>query len=100
MLQYSKVFKYLLMIGRVSWVLQEDFNIMKQEKKTSMSQQYQKLQLYRYSMTQFINALHTYITCSVLHASWEEFEKELENCSTLDEIYLSHINYIKKILSR
>ncbi|KYQ53301.1 Gamma-tubulin complex component 6 [Trachymyrmex zeteki] len=100
MLQYSKVFKFLIMIGRMSWVLQEDFNIMKVDRNAVNSKQYHKLQLYRHSMTQFMNALHNYLTCSVLHASWNEFEKDLQNSRTIDQIYLSHMNYIKRILSR
>ncbi|KAG7209595.1 hypothetical protein KM043_011255 [Ampulex compressa] len=100
MLQYSKVFKFLLMSGRVSWVLQEDFNIMKVKRNTMMSHQYHKLQLYRHAMTQFMHALHNYLMCSVLHASWAEFEKDLQNSLTLDQIYSSHVNYIKRILSR
>ncbi|XP_036148295.1 gamma-tubulin complex component 6 isoform X2 [Monomorium pharaonis] len=100
MLQYSKVFKFLIMIGRMSWVLQEDFNIMKVQRNAVNSEQYHKLQLYRHTMTQFMNALHNYLTCSVLHASWSEFEKDLQNSRTIDQIYLSHMNYIKRILSR
>ncbi|XP_029672354.1 gamma-tubulin complex component 6 [Formica exsecta] len=100
MLQYSKVFKFLITTGRMSWVLQEDFNIMKLERNVVNSEQYHKLQLYRHSMTQFTNALHNYLTCSVLHASWSEFEKDLQNSRTIDQIYLSHVNYIKRILSR
>lgn len=100
MLQYSKVFKFLITTGRMSWVLQEDFNIMKVERNVVNSEQYHKLQLYRHSMTQFTNALHNYLTCSVLHASWSEFEKDLQNSRTIDQIYLSHMNYIKRILSR
>ncbi|EFN83778.1 gamma-tubulin complex component 6 isoform X2 [Harpegnathos saltator] len=100
MLQYSKVFKFLIMTGRMSWVLKEDFNIMKVDRNVVVSEQYHKLQLYRHSMTQFMNALHNYLTCSVLHASWSEFEKDLQNSRTIDEIHLSHMNYIKRILSR
>ncbi|XP_043252433.1 gamma-tubulin complex component 6 isoform X2 [Colletes gigas] len=100
MQQYGKVFKFLITSGRVSWVLQEDFSIMKRDRKVVTSQQYHKLQLYRHAMTQFMNALHNYLTCSVLYASWTEFEKDLENSLTVDQIYLSHVNYIKRILSR
>ncbi|XP_043279074.1 gamma-tubulin complex component 6 [Venturia canescens] len=98
--QYSRVFKFLLMVGRVLYVLQEDFHILKVERKTTISSQYHKLQLYRHSMMQFITALHTYLTYSVLHVSWTEFEKQLANATTIDEIYLTHIKYIKNILSR
>ncbi|XP_058794937.1 gamma-tubulin complex component 6 isoform X1 [Phymastichus coffea] len=100
MQQYSRVFKFLLMVGRVLWVLQEDFHILKMERKASITKNHHKLQLYRHSMMQFMNALHTYLTCSVLHASWSEFEKELENAKTIDEVYDTHVSYIKKILSR
>nr|XP_034191559.1 gamma-tubulin complex component 6 isoform X1 [Osmia lignaria] len=100
MQQYGRVFKFLITSGRVSWVLQEDFNVMKRERKATTSEQYHKLQLYRHSMTQFMNALHNYLTCSILHSSWAEFEMDLENSLTVDQIYLSHVNYIKRILSR
>ena len=100
MQQYTKVFKFLLMVGRVLWVLQEDFHILKSIRKVSHSKNHHKLQLYRHSMMQFMNALSTYLTCSVLHASWSEFEKNLENATTLDEIYDTHVTYIKKILSK
>ncbi|XP_043471897.1 gamma-tubulin complex component 6 [Leptopilina heterotoma] len=100
MLQYTKVFKFLLMVGRVLWVLEEDFHILKTESQAATSEQYHKIHLYRHSMMQFINALHTYLTCSVLHASWAEFEKDLEHATTVDEVYSSHVVYIKKILSR
>lgn len=98
--QYSKVFKFLVMVGRVLYVLQVDFNILKVERKAATSDQYHKLQLYRHSMMQFITAFHNYLTCSVLHASWSEFEKDLGSATTLDQIYLTHVAYIKKILSR
>ncbi|KAJ8664580.1 hypothetical protein QAD02_006242 [Eretmocerus hayati] len=100
MQQYSKVFKFLLMVSRVFWVLQQDFHILKVARTTSVSKHHHKLQLYQHSMMQFMNALHTYLTCSVLHASWTEFEKDLENATTLDEVYDTHVRYIKKILSR
>ncbi|OXU27717.1 hypothetical protein TSAR_004634 [Trichomalopsis sarcophagae] len=100
MQQYSRVFKFLLMVGRVLWVLQEDFQILKIERKAAITENHHKLQLYRHSMMQFMNALHTYLTCSVLHASWSEFERELESATTLDEVYETHVSYIKKILSR
>ncbi|XP_014222497.1 gamma-tubulin complex component 6 [Trichogramma pretiosum] len=100
MQQYSKVFKFLLMVGRVLWVLQEDFHILKVERKASCAKQHHKLQLFRHSMMQFMNALHTYLTCGVLHASWAEFERELEQAHTLDEINDKHVAYLKKILSR
>ncbi|XP_015591181.1 gamma-tubulin complex component 6 isoform X2 [Cephus cinctus] len=100
MLQYTKVFKFLISVGRVIWVLQEDFHILKVERKAMNSKQYHKLQLYRHAMMQFVNALHNYLTCSVLHASWNEFEKDLEQAITLDQVYYTHVSYIKKILSR
>lgn len=43
MLQYSKVFKFLIMTGRMAWVLQEDFNIMKVERDAMDSHQYHKV---------------------------------------------------------
>lgn len=46
MQQYRKVFKFLITSGRVSWVLQEDFNIMKRERKAITSEQYHKVSSY------------------------------------------------------
>lgn len=43
MQQYGKVFKFLITSGRVSWVLQEDFSIMKRDRKAVTSQQYHKV---------------------------------------------------------
>ncbi|XP_011308515.1 gamma-tubulin complex component 6 isoform X2 [Fopius arisanus] len=100
MQQYSKVFKFLMMVGRVLWVLQEDFCILKVEREAALSPQYHRLQLFRHAMMQFMIAFSNYLTCSVLHASWTEFEKELESATSLDEIYTTHVSYIKKILSR
>lgn len=100
MQQYSKVFKFLLMVGRVLWVLQDDFCLLKIDKKATMSAQYHKVQLYRHAMMQFMTAFSNYLTCSVLHASWTEFEKDLETSRTLDDIYTTHVNYINKIRSR
>ncbi|XP_008555075.1 gamma-tubulin complex component 6 [Microplitis demolitor] len=100
MQQYSKVFRFLIMVGRVLWVLQDDFCILKTQRKATLSFQYHRLQLFRHAMMQFMTALHNYLTCSVLHSSCAEFEKELENAMTLDQIYNIHVRYIKKILSR
>lgn len=43
MQQYGKVFKFLITSGRVSWVLQEDFSILKGERKAATSEQYHKV---------------------------------------------------------
>ncbi|XP_034936754.1 gamma-tubulin complex component 6 [Chelonus insularis] len=100
MQQYDKVFKFLLMVGRVMWVLQEDFCILKNQREAALSYQYHRVQLFRHAMMQFMTALSNYLTCSVLHSSWAEFEKDLENAMTIDQIYATHVSYIKKILSR
>lgn len=46
MQQYGKVFKFLVTSGRVSWVLQEDFSIMKRERNAIASEQYHKVRAY------------------------------------------------------
>lgn len=48
MLQYGKVFKFLIMTGRMLWVLKEDFNIMKVDRNMVVSEQYHKV---RYFLT-------------------------------------------------
>ncbi|XP_012273523.1 gamma-tubulin complex component 6 [Orussus abietinus] len=98
--QYSKVFKFLVTVNRVLWVLQEDFYLLKLPKSAANSEQHHKLQLYRHSMVQFSNAVHSYLMCSVLHASWTEFEKDLGAASSLDEVHAAHVVYLKKILSK
>lgn len=46
MLQYSKVFKFLLMVGRVMWVLQEDFHILKVERKAANYKEYHAVRIH------------------------------------------------------
>ncbi|KAJ9586854.1 hypothetical protein L9F63_019536, partial [Diploptera punctata] len=102
--KYNDVFGFLLRLRRISWVLEEDFHRMKRQgkqiPKIMASPQYHRLQLYRHEMTHFIHAIQSYVTASVLQASWAEFLKNLEHARTLDDVYRTHVAYVKTVLFR
>ncbi|PSN58034.1 hypothetical protein C0J52_02044 [Blattella germanica] len=102
--KYNDVFEFLLRLRRISWVLEEDFHYLKRAAKEKpellRSPEYQKLQLYRHEMTHFIHALQTYVTASVLQASWVEFLKNLQRAKNLDDVYRMHVAYVKMVLFR
>ncbi|VEN64037.1 unnamed protein product [Callosobruchus maculatus] len=104
--KYDEVFKFLLKLCRVSWVLKKIFLELKSlakemgEKEIYLmsSPQYRRLHQHRHIMTQFVQTLQDYIVGEVLQASWDSFEKELCNATNLDELYSLHVSYVKKII--
>ncbi|KAK4874696.1 hypothetical protein RN001_014056 [Aquatica leii] len=104
--KYDEVFKFLLKLHRISWVLQKIFQDLKsllketELKKTVVmsSPQYRKLHQCRHVMTHFIQTLQTYIVSEVLHSSWEIFENHLKSVTTINQLYALHTTYIKNIL--
>lgn len=61
------------------------------------SPQYKNLHQYRHIMTHFTQSLQHYVVAEVIQPSWELFEKDLLLVSNLDELYVTHSNYIKNI---
>ncbi|XP_030746020.1 gamma-tubulin complex component 6-like, partial [Sitophilus oryzae] len=106
--KYDQVFKFLVKLNRVSWVLKKIFLELKVLAKETgkkeiylmSSPQYRKLHQCRHVMTHFMQTFQNYIVGEVLQPSWELFERSLEHVTNLDELYSAHITYIKNILFR
>nr|CAH7735024.1 unnamed protein product [Callosobruchus chinensis] len=104
--KYDEVFKFLLKLCRVSWVLKKIFLELKglakemgeKEIYLMSSPQYRRLHQHRHIMTHFVQTLQDYIVGEVLQASWDSFEKELCSATNLDELYSLHVSYVKKII--
>lgn len=61
------------------------------------SPHYKKLHQYRHIMTHFIQSLQHYVVGEVLQPSWKLFEKDLLQVSNIDDLYVTHSQYIKNI---
>lgn len=104
--KYDEVFKFLIKLHRVSWVLKKIFVELKfLEKEASnkqlyvmMSPEYQRLHQCRHVMTHFVQTFQCYIVGDVLQSSWEIFEKDLSEVYNIDQLYQLHTTYIKNIL--
>uniref|UniRef100_A0A182IJ56 Gamma-tubulin complex component 6 n=1 Tax=Anopheles atroparvus TaxID=41427 RepID=A0A182IJ56_ANOAO len=102
--QYTNVFKYLVKVRRVSYVLEDSFQLLKEASKRHgkpllHSPQYARVQLIRHKLSHLVNALKNYITSSVLHASWESFRADLQDgTETMDDLYRKHRAYVKRII--
>lgn len=101
--QYTNIFKYLVKVRWVSFVLGKSFQLLKEAhkqcgKQMLLSPQYSRVQLISHKLSHLVNALKNYITSSALQASWETFRKDLESAESMEDIYRKHTSYIKKIL--
>ncbi|XP_055627725.1 gamma-tubulin complex component 6 [Toxorhynchites rutilus septentrionalis] len=101
--QYANIFKYLVKVRRVSFVLGKSFQLLKESfkqfgKRILTSPQYSRVQLISHKLSHLVNALKNYITSSALLASWESFRKDLESAASMEDLYRKHTHYIKRIL--
>ncbi|XP_062563171.1 gamma-tubulin complex component 6 [Armigeres subalbatus] len=101
--QYTNIFKYLVKVRRVSFVLGKSFQLLKEThkqfgKQMLLSPQYSRVQLISHKLSHLVNALKNYITSSALLASWENFRKDLESAESMEDLYRKHTSYIKRIL--
>ncbi|XP_058459992.1 gamma-tubulin complex component 6 [Malaya genurostris] len=101
--QYTNIFKYLVKVRRVSFVLGKSFQLLKEVlkqfgKRILGSPQYSRVQLISHKLSHLVNALKNYITSSALQASWETFRKDLETAESMEDLYRKHTTYIKRIL--
>lgn len=101
--QYANVFKYLLKVRRISWVLEETFHDLKIVAKEHgrlilRSPQYNYVQQIRHKLSHFVHALQNHITSNALQAAWKVFKEDLQNSKTMEQLYRKHTHYIKKIL--
>lgn len=101
--QYANIFRYLIKVRRISWVLEESYQILKEivkksGKKMLQSPQYIHVQQIRHKFFHFVHALKNHITSNALQASWKTFKDDLMNANTIEDIYRKHTTYIKRIL--
>lgn len=101
--QYQAIFNYLLKLKRISWVLEECFQIMKEVHKEHgkdllKSQQYRNAQQIRHKMTHFVHCLENHVTRNVLQISWRAFVDDLKKSQSIHCIYRKHTSYLKRVL--
>ncbi|EAA05519.4 AGAP010956-PA, partial [Anopheles gambiae str. PEST] len=102
--QYTNVFKYLVKVRRVSYVLEDSFQLLKEAsrrlgKPLLHSPQYARVQLIRHKLSHLVNALKNYITSSALHASWETFREDLQDATeTMEDLFRKHRTYLKRVI--
>ncbi|XP_055845305.1 gamma-tubulin complex component 6 [Episyrphus balteatus] len=101
--QYANIFKYLIKVRRISWVLEESYQILKEivkktGKKMLQSPQYIHVQQIRHKFYHFVHALKNHITSNALQASWKTFKDDLINATSIEDIYRKHTTYVKRIL--
>lgn len=101
--QYANIFKYLIKVRRISWVLEESYQILKEivkktGKKMLQSPQYIHVQQIRHKFYHFVHALKNHITSNALQASWKTFKDDLMNATSIEDIYRKHTTYVKRIL--
>lgn len=101
--QYRTIFCYLLKLKRISWILEDCFQILKESHKQHSndiikSPQYRKTQFIRHQMTQFVNCLENYVTRNVMQTSWKSFVEDLRSAKSILCIYRKHTTFLKRIL--
>ncbi|XP_061385996.1 uncharacterized protein LOC133320902 [Musca vetustissima] len=101
--QYANIFKYLVRVRRISWILERSYQILKENvkqhgKSILRSPQYRHVQLIRHKFYHFVVHLQNHITSNALQASWKTFKDELVAAKTIEDIYRKHTIYIKRIL--
>lgn len=101
--QYQAIFNYLLKLKRISWVLEECFQMLKELHKkhgTALlkSQQFRNAQQIRHKMTHFVHCLENHVTRNVLQISWMAFVEDLKSAQSIHCIYRKHTSYLKRVL--
>ncbi|XP_070499748.1 uncharacterized protein Grip163 [Chironomus tepperi] len=101
--KYRAIFNYLIKLKRITWILEQCFQILKEAHKSHgtellKSQQYRDVQYIRHKMTQFVNCLENYVTHNVIQISWNAFMEDIKSAESILCIYRKHANYLKRIL--
>lgn len=101
--KYRAIFNYLMKLKRITWILEQCFQILKESHKkygTDLlkSEQYRNVQQIRHQMTQFVNCLENYVTHNVIQISWSGFVEDIKSAESILCIYRKHANYLKRIL--
>lgn len=101
--QYQAIFNYLLKLKRISWVLDECFQLLKASQRQHgpsllASQQYRNVQQIRHKMTHFVHCLENYVTRNVLQISWQAFIEDLKKAESVHSVYKKHTGFLKRVL--
>lgn len=101
--QYKAIFNYLLKLKRISWILEECFQMLKEVHKLhgkdlQKTQQFRNVQQIRHKMNQFVHCLENHVTRNVLQISWNAFVEDLKTAQSIHCIYRKHTSYLKRVL--
>ncbi|KAL3274680.1 hypothetical protein HHI36_016059 [Cryptolaemus montrouzieri] len=104
--KYNEVFRFLLKINRMHWILKKLFSKLRmlakevgsKEQYLMVSEHYRRIHQFRYIMMHFVQTLQNYVNGEIFQRNWAVFEKSLENVTNLDELYSAHTHYVKNIL--
>lgn len=101
--QYKAIFNYLLKLKRISWVLEECFQLLKEVhklhgKNLQKTQQFRNVQHIRHKMNHFVQCLENHVTRNVLQISWNAFVEDLKSAQSIHCIYRKHTSYLKRVL--
>ena len=58
------------------------------------------LHLYRHEMQHFVRMIQEYASNQVINVTWHEFQQNLANVGTLDDLHRCHGDYLNKCISR
>lgn len=100
--EYSNIFKYLVKVRRIGWVLESSFQYLKDAHKEFgtdilTSVHYRRIQEVRHKLSQFMHALLNHITLTGLQVSWRSLKDDLNSTVTMEDLYRKHVKYIKRI---
>ncbi|KAM4677919.1 gamma-tubulin complex component 6 [Discoglossus pictus] len=101
--KYNKIFSFLLQLKHMVWTLRDVWFHLKRTalvNQASNSVQCRQLQLFRHEMQHFVKVIQGYIANQILHVTWSEFRNKLSTVSNLEEIHLTHAEYLNKALFR
>lgn len=101
--QYATIFRYLMRVRRISWVLERAYQFLKEALKKLgteilKSPQYRHIQLIRHKLYHFVHTLQNHITANALQASWKTFKDELLKARNIEDIYRKHTAYLKRVM--
>lgn len=101
LMKYNKVFEFLVELKRASWALKDVFQLLKKYQQKYESAEMRQLQVFRHEMQQFISIMEGYIVNQVLHVSWQEFQKNLQDhVFSLDDLRDRHSEFVDKAVFR
>lgn len=103
MAQYGTIFRYLLKLRRIRYILDQTSQRLKDVTKGAgprclRSPQYRYVQQIRNRLLQIINGLQNHITSNALLASWRTFKKDLERAVSIEDLCRMHSRYLDRVV--